>query len=257
MNVPQDIPPQTLNEVFKTIAQRRDVDVSKVGRDSVDEEEFLAALAFNQGSPLIEECDLTEELLSLCRQHARELDPKGMAEYKFVPMSIRGQTLLVVSSCPWDPMMVEVISGYFPQCSQVRFALTSPVTLTQLLHQMQGEDATPMAGYTTSQTTAAVRPVAPTRLMAPNPPAVPPPTAPKPQPKAVVPPPPTGPCPSAGPVPPPLPPPSRTIPRPPEAARSSAPTDVNLLTTEDTTYLINLVVQEANKILARKRAGKH
>ena len=57
----------------------------------------------------------------MCRQSSRELDPRGMAEYRFVPLTIRGQTLLVISSCPWDPMMVEVISGTSP--SAPRFGL--------------------------------------------------------------------------------------------------------------------------------------
>jgi hypothetical protein len=171
-----DIPPQTLNDVYKTIAQRHETEPAKLPREKIEEDEFMAALAYNRGSPLIEPQDLSEDLIGMCRQSSRELDPRGMAEYRFVPLTIRGQTLLVISSCPWDPMMVEVISGYFPQCSQVRFALTSPQTLGQLLSQLQGEVSAPMAGYTSGKPAAPTRPLIPTappppKAAAPAPPA--------------------------------------------------------------------------------------
>ena len=248
-----DIPPQTLNDVYKTIAQRHETEPAKLTREKIEEDEFMAALAYNRGSPLIEPQDLSEDLIGMCRQSSRELDPRGMAEYRFVPLTIRGQTLLVISSCPWDPMMVEVISGYFPQCSQVRFALTSPQTLGQLLSQMQGEVSAPMAGYTSGKPAAPTRPLIPT--------APPPPKAAAPAP------PPTGPAPpAAGPGPAGIPPvttagapPAPKYAQPPKPAESLKPVpgapgaDAGSLSQDDVNYLMNLLLQEANKLLARKR----
>jgi hypothetical protein len=249
----QAIPPQTLNEVYKTIAQRHEIDPAKLTKDQIDEDEFMAALAYNRGSPLIEPQDLSEELVGMCRQSSRELDPKGMAEYKFVPLTIRGQTLLVISSCPWDPMMVEVISGYFPQCSQIRFALTSPQTLGQLLNQLQGEAASPMVGYTSARPVAPLRPLIQTAAPAPAKAPVPPP-------------PPTGPAPaSALPQIPAItiqpsgaPPTPKYVqpPKPVEAVKSPLAIDSGLLSQEDISYLANLLIQEANTLLARKRITK-
>lgn len=247
MNI-QDIPPQTLNDVYKTIAQRHETEPAKLTKDKIEEDEFMAALAYNRGSPLIEPQDLSEELLGMCRQSSRELDPRGMAEYKFVPLTIRGQTLLVISSCPWDPMMVEVISGYFPQCSQVRFALTSPQTLGQLLSQLQGEGPAPMAGYTSG------RPGTPTRPLSTT----------APPPKATVPaPPPPGPAPAgippitiAGAPPVPKyaqPPKPAELPKPVQGAFGA---DAGSLSQEEVNCLINLLLQEANKLLAAKRITK-
>lgn len=247
MNI-QDIPPQTLNDVYKTIAQRHETEPAKLTKDKIEEDEFMAALAYNRGSPLIEPQDLSEELLGMCRQSSRELDPRGMAEYKFVPLTIRGQTLLVISSCPWDPMMVEVISGYFPQCSQVRFALTSPQTLGQLLSQLQGEVPAPMAGYTSG------RPGTPTRPLSTT----------APPPKATVPaPPPPGPAPAgippitiAGAPPVPKyaqPPKPAELPKPVQGALGA---DAGSLSQEEVNCLINLLLQEGNKLLAAKRITK-
>ena len=239
MNV-QDIPPQTLNEVYNTIAQRLEVDLPKLTKDSIDEAEFMAALAYNQGSPLIDENDLTESLVTLCKQSARELDPKGMAEYKFVPLTIRGQTLLVISSCPWDPMMVEVISGYFPQCTQVRFALTSPQTLASLLALIQGEalPSPAVAGYIAKPVAPQPRAVLPSAR--PTSTAQPPAQAPRPSNIT------TGPTPQKQEVQ------SIQTSRPP----TTTTVDIGQLSPEEATYLINLVVQEGNKILVRKRSTK-
>ena len=245
-----DIPAQVLNEVFKTIAQMHDTDPSKLVKDQVSEDEFMAALAYNQGSPLIDTDDLTEELIAMCRVCSRELDPAGMAEYRFVPMTSRGQTLLVVSSCPWDPMMVEVISGYFPQCSQVRFALASPQTLGELLGKLKNEPMSAVAGY------SAAKLVAPPRAI--QPPVQPPTTVPQP-PKPIA-PPVTGPTPSvpnqpslpqtARIAPPTAPKPAATV---PPAAPVTTSVDPGMLTPDEVAYLLTLVVQEGNKMLLRKR----
>ena len=230
------LPPQTLSEVYRTIAQRHEIDPAKLPKDKIEEDEFMAALAYNKGSPLVESGDLTEEMVSMCQQSSRELDPKGMAEYKFVPMTIRGQTLLVISSCPWDPMMVDVISGYFPQCSQVRFAIASPRTLEHLLAKLQGEAPAPVAGYAPAQ------PVAPSRPLMPPAPPSPAPPAPSAPPKAPLPPPPTPKC----------SPPSK----PAEAAKQATAAEDGLLSPEDATYLANLWLQEANRLVARKSITK-
>ena len=239
-----DIPAQVLNEVFKTIAQMHDTDPSKLVKDQVSEDEFMAALAYNQGSPLIDTADLTDELIAMCRICSRELDPAGMAEYRFVPMTSRGQTLLVVSSCPWDPMMVEVISGYFPQCSQVRFALASPQTLGELLGKLKNEPMGAVAGY------SAAKPVAPPRAIQPpiQPPVAPP--TPKPVTQPV-----TGPTPTQPQIariaPPSAPKPVAPLATP--ATPVTAVVDPGLLTSEEVAYLLTLVVQEGNKMLLRKR----
>ena len=46
-----DIPPQTLNDVYKTIAQRHETEPAKLPREKIEEDEFMAALAYNRGSP--------------------------------------------------------------------------------------------------------------------------------------------------------------------------------------------------------------
>ncbi len=245
----QDIPPQLLSDVLKTIAEHRGIEPAKLAKEKIEEDEFMAALAFKEGAPLIESGDLTGEIIALCQQASRELDPRGMAEYKFVPVANRGQTLLVISSGPWDPMMVEVISGYFPHCSHVRFAIASPHTLSLLLGKLQGESPVAMAGYTPAKPAPPPRP-----LVAPMPPAM---TAAAPK---VPTPPAAAPAPVAPPVSsaataPPAPPPVSRQPEPHKPATIEVPAiqGSGLLTREEVTYLVNLVVHEANKIIARKR----
>jgi hypothetical protein len=253
----QDIPPQLLSDVLKIIAEHRGIEQGKLAKDKIEEDEFMAALAFKEGAPLIESGDLTSEVVSLCQQASRELDPRGMAEYKFVPVASRGQTLLAISSCPWDPMMVEVISGYFPHCSHVRFAIASPHTLNLLLGKLQGDAPEAVAGYTPAKPTAPPRP-----LVAPMPPAM---TAAAPKTPT---PPPAAPAPAAPPAtsasaappapkyPQPAPPARQPEPHRPAALEVPAIQGSGPLTQEEVIYLVNLVVQEANKIIARKRLTK-
>lgn len=239
----QDIPPQVLSEVYRTIAMSHDKDIAQLNKESISDSEFMAALAYNQGSPLLEAEDLTEELLVLCRQHSKELELSSLAEYKFVPVTIKGTTLLAISSCPWDPVLVECINGYFPTCTQVKFALAGPTVLAGLLAKLQGEPiAAPVAGY------AAKIPAPPQKPISP---ATPRPESPGVAPRPAV--------PSAG------------IPRPPGLARPVAKTEnpktkateepsslagENLLTPEDIAYLTSIYIQEANKIIQRKQAGR-
>ena len=248
----QDIPPQVLSEVYRTIAMSQDKDVAQLNKESISDGEFMAALAYNQGSPLLEIEDLTDELLVLCRQHAKELEISSLAEYKFVPVTIKGTTLLAISSCPWDPVLVECINGYFPSCTQVKFALAGPTVLAGLLTKLQGEPVdAPVAGYT------AKIPVPPRPIT----PATPRPEAPA---KAE--------APAARPVPSsPVARPATSIPRPPgltpattrpehvkpRAVEESVQlSEGNLLSPEDLAYLASIYIQEANKIIQRKQAGR-
>jgi hypothetical protein len=72
-------------------------------------------------------------------------------EYKFVPLARRGETLVVISSSPWDPITTEVLLGYFQQCPQIKFALASPQCLQELFDYLKQAEAqtqeTAVAGY--------------------------------------------------------------------------------------------------------------
>ena len=248
-----DIPPQTLNDVYKTIAQRHETEPAKLPREKIEEDEFMAALAYNRGSPLIEPQDLSEDLIGMCRQSSRELDPRGMAEYPVCSADDPRTDPAGHQQLPLGPHDGRGDLGYFPQCSQVRFALTSPQTLGQLLSQLQGEVSAPMAGYTSGKPAAPTRPLIPT--------APPPPKAAAPAP------PPAGPAPpAAGPGSAGIPPvttagapPAPKYAQPPKPAESLKPVpgalgaDAGLLSQDDVNYLMNLLLQEANKLLARKR----
>ena len=132
-----DIPSQTLQEVYSAIAERRGESPAALDRQSVNEAEFMAALTYVLGIPLIEAGDLTEALFADCRALTAELETAALMEYKFVPLARRGETLVVISSCPWDPITAEVLLGYFQQCPHVKFALASPQCLQELLNQLK------------------------------------------------------------------------------------------------------------------------
>jgi hypothetical protein len=136
-----EIPSQTLNEAYHAIAERREVNPAALDRQTVDEAEFMAALAYVLGIPLVEPADLTEGLLAECGILTAELEPAALMEYKFVPLARRGETLVVISSCPWDPITTEVLLGYFQQCSQIKFALASPQCLQALFDHLQKAQA--------------------------------------------------------------------------------------------------------------------
>ena len=147
-----EIPSQTLNEAYNAIAERREVSPAALDRQTVDEPEFLAALAYVLGIPLVEKADLTQALLADCGQLAAELETAALMEYKFAPLARRGETLGVISSSPWDPITTEVLLGYFQQCPQIKFALASPQCLQELFDYLKQAEAktqeTAVAGYT-------------------------------------------------------------------------------------------------------------
>jgi len=136
-----EIPNQTLNEAYHAIAERREVKPAALDRQTVDEAEFMAALAYVLGVPLVEPADLTGALLVECGKLTAELETAALMEYKFVPLARRGETLVVISSCPWDPITTEVLLGYFQQCSQLKFVLASPHCLQALFNHLQKAEA--------------------------------------------------------------------------------------------------------------------
>lgn len=144
-----DIPNQTLADVYQAIAERRGASPATLDKQSVNEAEFMAALAYVLGVPIIETEDLTDALLSDCRPLAAELETDALRDYQIVPLARRGETLVVISSCPWDPITAEVLLGYFQPCSQVKFVLASPACLRELLNRVKPAEQkdTVSAGY--------------------------------------------------------------------------------------------------------------
>ena len=136
-----EIPSQTLNEAYHAIAERREVSPAALDRQTVDEAEFMAALAYVLGIPLVEPADLTEALLAECGKLTAELETAALMEYKFVPLARREETLVVISSSPWDPITTEVLLGYFQQCSQIKFGLASPQCLQTLFDRLKHAEA--------------------------------------------------------------------------------------------------------------------
>lgn len=226
-----DIPSQVLNEVYQAIADRHETDIAKLDRTKVSEKEFMAALAFTQGAPLIEADDINESLLTSCQALSRDLDLDALMDYKFVPLANCGQTLVAISSCPWDAMTTEIISSYFPQCSRVRFVLISPKSIMEIFNRLKGANPNDarVAGYM------------------PKPrPAIPQPPAPVQQPPV-----PTTGQPAGTPTDQTIP---TSVPAPTTPASIGQKMPVqNLLTPEETTYLVNILVQEANRLLQRRQ----
>src|SRR5258707_2221108 len=136
-----EIPNQTLNEAYSAIAERREVSPATLDRQTVDEPEFMAALAYVLGIPLVEKSDLTGALLSDCGKLTAELETAALMEYKFVPLVRRGETVIVISGSPWDPVTTEVLLGYFQQCTQIKFALASPQCLQELFDYLKQAEA--------------------------------------------------------------------------------------------------------------------
>ena len=135
-----DIPSQTLQEVYQAIAERRGESPAALDRQSVNEAEFMAALTYVLGIPLIEARPHGSAVRRL-RPLTAELETAALMEYKFVPLARRGETLVVISSCPWDPITAEVLLGYFQQCPHVKFALASPQCLQELFDQLKHSEA--------------------------------------------------------------------------------------------------------------------
>ena len=242
-----EIPSQTLNEAYNAIAERREVSPAALDRQTVDEPEFLAALAYVLGIPLVEKTDLTQALLADCGQLAAELETAALMEYKFVPLARRGETLVVISSSPWDPITTEVLLGYFQQCPQIKFALASPQCLQELFDYLKQAEAktqqTAVAGYTP-------KPLAAETVVSQLPGAVAPP--------AIAPAARTGErAPAASIVlPPGAKPPAAATPASAAATAISGPAQVGrespMLTQEDLSHLMNVLAAEIQRLVQQK-----
>ena len=236
-----DIPSQILKEVYQAIADRHETEPDKVDRTKVSEDEFMAALAFTHGAPLIEAGDINESLLACCRALSRDLDPDALMDYKFVPLAKPGQALVAISSCPWDPMTTEIISSYFLHCSRVRFVLISPKNLTEIFHRLKAASPKdgPVAGYTPKPAPPMPRPVIPQ----PAPQVATQPLSAKPGPAPAV-------APTAQTATARLQPSPASAPSGPEIPEIPAQC---LLTPEEVACLINVFVQEANRLLQHRQ----
>ena len=250
-----EIPSQTLNEAYNAVAERREVSPAALDRQTVDEPEFMAALAYVLGIPLVEEADLTQALLADCGKLTAELETAALMEYKFVPLARRGETLVVISSSPWDPITAEVLLGYFQQCTQIKFALASPQCLQELFDHLTQAEArtqeTAVAGYMP-------KPL-PAKTVLSQPPGAAPPTVPPPArigertPAVSVVMPPGAKPPAAAKTPGPLgapaaaPSAATTISGPAQTGRGSP-----MLTQEDITHLMNIVAVEIQSLMQQK-----
>lgn len=147
-----EIPRQTLSEAHQAIAERRGGNAAALDRESIGELEWTAALAYVLGIPLVETEDLNDAFLAECRALTAELETDALMDYQFVPLSRRGDTLIAISSCPWDATTTEVLLGYFQQCARVKFALASPACVRALLERLKAAEpkATPARSPTAS-----------------------------------------------------------------------------------------------------------
>jgi hypothetical protein len=245
-----EIPSQILNEAYKAIADRREASPAALDRQTVDEPEFMAALAYVLGIPLVEKADLTQALLADCGQLAAELETAALMEYKFVPLARRGETLVVISSSPWDPITTEVLLGYFQQCSQIKFALASPQCLQELFDYLKQAEAktqeTAVAGYTPKPLPAKTIISEPPGAVAPS--AIPPAarTGERTPAASIV-------------MPPGAKPPAAATAAPPAATTINSPAQADrgsrILTLEDITHLINVLAMEIQR-LAQQRTRR-
>lgn len=230
-----EIPSQTLAEAYQAVAERRGVSFATLDRQSVHESEFMAALAYVLGIPLVETEDLNDTLLSDCRALTAELEPDALMDYQLAPMARRGETLIVISSCPWDSIATEVLLGYFQQCSRVKFVLASPTCLRELLGKLKPAEPK-------SQEAASNHHVpSPAKAAIPQPPSST--TQPRERAAALV---------STG-APIVLPPGARPAPK--TAARNSPPAHPDgqpLLTTDDITHLMNVLAGEIHRLTQQK-----
>jgi hypothetical protein len=135
-----EIPNQTLREAHHAIAERRGTSPAALDKESVGESELMSALAYVLGIPLVEVGDLNDAFLSDCRALTVELETDALMDYQFVPLSRRGDTLIAMSSCPWDATTTEVLLGYFQQCARVKFVLASPACLRELLARLKAAE---------------------------------------------------------------------------------------------------------------------
>lgn len=160
-----EIPNQTAHEAYQAIAERRGTTLAASDRQDVSEAEFTAALAYVLGLPLLEPEDLSATLLSECRTLTAELEMAALREYQFVPIAQRRETLVVISCCPWDTVAAEVLLGYYPQCTRLKFVLTNRACLQELLSRLSPVETKPLTADAPAGTAIVLppgsRPVAP------------------------------------------------------------------------------------------------
>lgn len=225
-----EIPNQTLREAYQAIAERRGGNSTALDKESVSESELLSALAYVLGIPLVEVEDLNDAFLSDCRALTAELETEALMDYQFVPLSRRGDTLIAISSCPWDSTTTEVLLGYFQQCARVKFVLASPACLRELLKRLKAaEPKPPRVSSPADASTPSAAKTATTQSLA--------------VPAAVV-----------------LPPGMRAAknadsPQPPSPTASrivSPPNGESLLTSEDVTRLMNVLASEIHRLTEQK-----
>ncbi|ODU25439.1 MAG: hypothetical protein ABS95_00030 [Verrucomicrobia bacterium SCN 57-15] len=212
-----EIPNQTLRETHQAIAERRGMNVAALDKESVSESELMSALAYVLGIPLVEVEDLNDAFLADCRALTAELETDALMDYQFVPLSRRGDTLIAISSRPWDATTTEVLLGYFQPCARVKFALASPACLTALLERLKAAETKPTRSLSPTQSTTVPAPV----VLPPGVRAAKNPDSPKPAP----------------------PPPSRS---------GSPQNDNPLLTSEDVTRLMNVLAGEIHRLTQQK-----
>ena len=212
-----EIPSQTLREAHQAIVERRGTSAAALDKQSVSEPELMSALGYVLGIPLVETEDLNDAFLSDCRTLTTELETDALMDYQFVPLSRRGDTLIAISSCPWDATTTEVLLGYFQQCAHVKFVLASPACLRELFERLTAtEPKCPRAVSPTQLTPVPTPVVLPPGVRAANNP-----NAPK------------SPAPAA----------------PPSACLRK---DERLLTAEDVTRVMNVLASEIQRLTQQK-----
>lgn len=154
-----EIPTHILREAHQAIAERRGTNAATLDKESVSESELMSALAYVLGIPLVETEDLNEAFLSECRALTAELETDALMDYQFVPLSRRGDTLVAISSRPWDATTTEVLLGYFQQSARVKFVLASPACLRALLERLKAAEPRPTRALAPTQSTTAPAPV--------------------------------------------------------------------------------------------------
>ncbi len=212
-----EIPSQTLREAHQAIAERRGMNAAALDKESVSESELMSALAYVLGIPLVEVGDLSDAFLADCRALTAELETEALMDYQFVPLSRRGDTLIAISSRPWDATTTDVLLGYFQPCARVKFVLASPECLRALLERLQAAEPKPTRSRSPTQSTTVPAPV----VLPPGVRAAKDPDSPKPA----------------------LPPSARSV---------SPQNDDPLLTSEDVTHLMNVLAGEIHRLTQQK-----
>jgi len=151
-----DIPSQTLAEVYQAIAERRGL-VSPHWTNRVSTRPSLwlrwpMCWASRSSKSKIDRC-IALQLPPSCA----ELETDALRDYQIVPLARRAETLIVISSCPWNPITAEVLLGYFQPCSQVKFVLASPACLRELLNRLKPAEQKTLCRPATCQNHATQR----------------------------------------------------------------------------------------------------